>query len=75
MANFGVGENCRLLLRLSVMQSKTWKVARGQVGTRSVGLVGSKSQLIPLSFDNLLVNFLPLWYFYLHFKLTNAYLQ
>jgi hypothetical protein len=53
------------------------KRCNGQVGTRSVGLAGSLCQIIPLSFGNLLVNFLAVVsYFCLHFKkLNNAYLQ
>jgi len=52
------------------------KVTKGQVGTLSVGLVGSVCHPTPLSVDNLLVNFLPVWSFYLHFKKpNNTYLQ
>jgi len=52
------------------------KVARGQIGTSNVRLVGSVCQLVPLSISNWLVNFSSVWYFSLHFKkLNNAYLQ
>ena len=51
-------------------------VAKGQVGARNVGLVGSVCQLTPLSVSKLLVTFLPLRNFYLPFKkLNNVYLQ
>jgi len=46
-------------------------VAQWQVGTRSMGLVGSMCQLTPLSVDSLWVNFLPVCSLYVHFKKQN----
>jgi len=52
-------------------------MARGEIGTGSVELVGLVCQITPLSFGNLLVSLLiVLFYFSLHFKkLNNVYLQ
>jgi len=52
------------------------KVAPWEVGTRSVGLVGSICQLTPLSVGSLWVNFLPVCSLYVYFKKqNNAYEQ
>jgi hypothetical protein len=75
LAIFGASENCRLLLCLRMMKSKTWKGGMGQVGTSSVGLVGSVCQLTQLRLVTYWLIFYQ-WSFSLHFKeLSNAYLQ
>jgi hypothetical protein len=48
-------------------------MAMGQVGTKSVGLVGSLCQLTQFAVGKLLFNFLPVLSIYLNFKKLNKY--
>jgi hypothetical protein len=77
LANFGASENCIFLLCFGGWcRLEHEKLAKGQVRTCNVVLVGSVCQLTSLSVSNLQVTFLPVWSFYLYFKEpNNAYLQ
>ena len=58
MSNFGARGNCKILSCSGMMKSrKQEKMTTEQAAVSGVGLVGSRSQLVRLSINKLLVSF------------------